>query len=199
MGFLQNFCSIFPLDKETLERCQPFSCGDVDLDDFFLHDTENYSHQMLGKSYCYCLNGDPSVIVCAFTLANSSMDIRHLPGSRRKKVTALIPREKQLSSYPAVLVCRIGVNMAFRKKGIGSEMLDFIKSLAVQPDNWSSCRFLTVDAYNNERTRRYYQINGFKDLFSTEEQEKEYIGFPPEKELKTRLMYYDLMLLSDKM
>jgi GNAT superfamily N-acetyltransferase len=126
------------------------------------------------------------------------MDIRHLPGSRRKRVTAFIPHEKQLSSYPAVLVCRIGVNTAYRKKGIGTEMLDFIKSLAVQPDNWSSCRFITVDAYNNEVTRQYYHTNDFKDLFSTEEQEKEYIGVPPEKELKTRLMYFDLMLLSDK-
>ncbi|GHT23137.1 hypothetical protein FACS189430_05950 [Bacteroidia bacterium] len=125
MGFLQDFCSVFPLDKAVLEQCQPFSCGDKDLDDFFLNDADNYNRQLLGKSFCYRLNDDTSVIVCAFT-------------------------------------------------------------------------FLTVDAYNTEATRRYYHTNDFKDLFSTEEQEKESIGMSPEKELKTRLMYYDLMLLSDK-
>jgi hypothetical protein len=59
-------------------------------------------------------------------------------------------------------------------------------------------RFVTVDAYNNEGTRRYYEAKGFKHLFSTEQQEKEYLCFPSEKELKTRLMYFDLILLSDK-
>ncbi|MDR0873033.1 MAG: GNAT family N-acetyltransferase [Prevotellaceae bacterium] len=85
--------------------------------------------------------------------------------------------------------CQYGV----QKKGIGTEMMDFIKS--VQHENWSSCRYITVDAYNNEVTRHYYETNGFQNLFSTEEQEKEYIGMPPEKELKTRLMYFDLILL----
>ncbi|GAP71616.1 GNAT family N-acetyltransferase [Candidatus Symbiothrix dinenymphae] len=198
MGFLQEFCTIHSFDTDVLGQCQSFSCGDADLDDFFINDADNFNGQLLGKSYCYRLDADPSVIVCVFTLANSSMDVKHLPGSRRKKVTALIPHEKHLSSYPAVLVCRLGVNIAFRKKGIGSELLAIIKSAVLLPANWAGCRFLTVDAYNNEITRHYYETNGFQNLFSTEEQEKEYIGMPPEKELKTRLMYFDLMLLSDK-
>ncbi|MDR3367050.1 MAG: GNAT family N-acetyltransferase, partial [Prevotellaceae bacterium] len=170
MGFLQENCTIYTFEREILEQCQSFDCGDTDLNDFFLNDAENFNRQLLGKSYCYRLDSAPSLIVCMFTLANSSMDVKHLPGSRRRKLTELIPHEKHLSSYPAILVCRLGVNSAFRKKGIGSELMNIVKSLAVQPANWSSCRFLTVDAYNNERTRRYYQINGFKDLFSTEEQ-----------------------------
>jgi hypothetical protein len=52
-----------------------------------------------------------------------------------------------------------------------------------------------VDAYNNEATRKFYESNGFLYLFSTEEQEKEYIGMPAENHLKTRLMYFDLIRL----
>jgi GNAT superfamily N-acetyltransferase len=196
MLFLEKSCSLTKFDSETLAQCQPFSCGDKDLDDFFLNDTDNYSRQLLGKSYCYRLREDPSIIVCAFTLANASMDVRHLPGSRRKKVTEFIPREKNLSSYPAYLVCRLGVNMAFRGKGIGTDLMDNIKLWVVQPDTKGGCRFITVDAYNNENTRRYYFANGFKDLFSTEQQEKEHIGMAPEKELKTRLMYFDLIQIA---
>ncbi|GHT42843.1 N-acetyltransferase [Bacteroidia bacterium] len=176
MDFLKDSCFISLLNSETLAQCQPFTCGDADLDDFFRNDTDNYSRQLLGKSYCYRLKNDASVMVCAFTLAYSSVDVRHLPNSRRKKITELIPHEKNLSSYPAILVCRVGVSKDFRGKG--------------------GCRYVMVDAYNNEATRRYYTANGFKDAFSTEEQEKEYLGMLPEKELKTRLMYFDLMLLS---
>jgi len=63
----------------------------------------------------------------------------------------------------------------------------------MESNNWSYCRYLTVDAYNNEVTRKFYEANGFNYLFSTEQQEKECIGMPEEKELKTRLMYMDLI------
>jgi hypothetical protein len=53
--------------------------------------------------------------------------------------------------------------------------------------------FLTVDAYNNAATRSFYEKNGFIYLFSSEQQEKDYIKMPPEQELKTRLMYFDLL------
>jgi len=123
------------------------------------------------------------------------MDVRHLPGSRKKKVIAEIPREKHLSSYPAMLIGRVGVNTDFGKCGIGSELIEFICSIAKSDNNWASCRFLTVDAYNNEKTLHYYEKNGFLYLFSSEQQEKSYIGMPDDKELKTRLMYFDLLKL----
>jgi GNAT superfamily N-acetyltransferase len=92
-----------------------------------------------------------------------------------------------------MLIGRLGVNKDFGKRGIGSELIRFIRSIAIKGDRWSSCRYLTVDAYNNETTRKFYEINGFTYLFSTEQQEKEYIGMPDSKELKTRLMYLDLI------
>jgi hypothetical protein len=60
---------------------------------------------------------------------------------------------------------------------------------------FSAYRYLTVDAYNNEPTLKFYKTNGFKTIFSSDNQEKEYVGLPQNKELKTRLMYFDLMLL----
>jgi GNAT superfamily N-acetyltransferase len=138
------------------------------------------------------------MIICAFTLSTSSIDGRNLPNNRRKKLTKNIPVEKRMKSYPSVLIGRLGVNKEFRGKGIGTELMENV----IKP--WFSnyqlgCRYLTVDAYNNEFTLRYYENNGFKYLFSTEQQEKAYIGIPEEAELKTRLMYFDLILLSDKM
>jgi GNAT superfamily N-acetyltransferase len=196
MNFLLEKCSLFPLNNKILSQCRPFSCGDADLDDFFCNDVEKFDRQLLGKSFCYRLDENPSVIVCAFTLANSSIDGRNLPNSRRKKLTVNIPHEKNLSSYPALLIGRLGVHRDFGKRGIGSELIRFIRTIALNEDNWSGCRYLTVDAYNNEITRNYYETNNFLYLFSTEKQEKEYIGMPENGELKTRLMYFDLIQLS---
>ncbi len=39
--------------KEAAEYCDPFSCGDDDLDDFFSHDVFLYEKELLGKTYCW--------------------------------------------------------------------------------------------------------------------------------------------------
>ena len=191
MGFIAKHCTFLPLSSENLK----FSCEDKDLDDFFFYDAEKYEQQLLGKSYCYRLDTDNDVVVCAFTLSNSSIDARNLPNSRKKKLTENIPHEKSLSSYPATLIGRLGVNKDFSGKGVGRELMGYIKHWMLLSSNLTACRYLTVDAYNNETTLKFYEANGFKNIFSSETQEKEYMGLHPDKELTTRLMYFDLILL----
>jgi len=191
--FLSSKLTFSPLDKDVINFCSPFLCGDKDLDDFFQNDAINYDNQLLGRPYCYRLKENKRVIVCAFTLSNSSIDSRYLPNSRRKKLTENIPHEKSLYSYPATLIGRLGVSKDFGGKGIGTELMDFIKLWLLERENRTACRFLPVDAYNKEKILNYYEKNGFKYLFSTGQQEKQYIGMPEDKELKTRLMYFDLL------
>ena len=190
MDFLRDNCKLYSHTGDMMT----FSCGDKDLDDFFNHDAIKYEQQLLGKSYCFRLNSDNTIVVCMVTLSNSSIDARNLPNNRKRKLTENIPHEKTLSSYPATLIGRLGVNMEFGGKGIGTELVKFIKQAILLPSNLTACRYLTVDAYNNAAVLKFYETNGFKTLFSSEMQEKEYIGLPQEKELKTRLMYFDLML-----
>jgi GNAT superfamily N-acetyltransferase len=192
MSFLKK-CSQFRIDEKTEAEWSQFSCGDKDLDSFFLKDAVNYERQLLGKTYCFALNEASSVIVCAFTLSASSIDVRNIPRSRRDKVTNNIPHEKSFSSYPATLIGRLGVSREYGGRGIGTELMDFIKQWLLEPGTKAACRYLTVDAYNNVKTLKFYETNGFKLLFSSEQQEREYIGLSPEKELKTRLMYFDLI------
>jgi GNAT superfamily N-acetyltransferase len=196
MGFLLDKCLIFPLNNGTLKHCRPFSCGENDLDDFFSSDADNYERQLLGKSYCFRLEDDMPEVICAFTLSNSSIDARNLPNNRRKKLTENIPHEKSLSSYPATLIGRLGVSRRYGGRGIGTELMEFIKQWLLEPGAKSACRYLTVDAYNSAPTLKFYETNGFKLLFSSERQEKEYIGLSPERELKTRLMYFDLIFIA---
>ncbi len=73
--------------------------------------------------------------------------------------------------------------------------MDFIKSWFVDGTNKTGCRFIVVDAYNTLNTLRYYSKNGFFELFSTEQQEKEFFELTDQVKLQTRLLYFDLIIL----
>ena len=142
MGFLEDNCTFAVLSKDLLESCNQFDCGHGDLNDFFTNDSQNYSSQLLGKSYCFLLDENPQEIVCAFTISNDSIKTNFLPNSRKKKVNKEIPRVKQFRSYPAVLIGRLGVSDKFKKNGIGRELMDFIKSWFIDPENKISRVFI---------------------------------------------------------
>lgn len=70
--------------------------------------------------------------------------------------------------------------------------MSFIKDWFRHEDNKTGCRFIVVDAYNEEKVLRYYEKNGFVPLYKTETIEKLYYDIPQEEPLKTRLLYFDL-------
>lgn len=55
MGFLLDKCKLKKMDDEILSTCHPFTCGDEDLDDFFLHDAMRYKAELLVKLIASCL------------------------------------------------------------------------------------------------------------------------------------------------
>ena len=196
MGFLEDNCTFSILSQDLIESCKAFDCGHDDLNDFFTNDSQSYSSQLLGKSYCFLLDENPKEIVCAFTISNDSIKTNNLPNNRKKRVNKEIPRVKHFRSYPAVLIGRLGVSDKYKQNGIGRELMDFIKSWFIDPENKTGCRFVVVDSYNEDIPLAYYQRNSFEFLFSSPEQEKAYMGLPEDYALKTRLMYFDLIVLS---
>lgn len=114
MSFLADKCTLRLYDEFVLNECFPFDCGHKDLNDFFANDAILYSAELLGKTYCFTLDANPSIIVCAFTVSNDSIKTTNLPNARKKRVLREIPNEKQMRSYPAVLFGRLGVNTNFR-------------------------------------------------------------------------------------
>lgn len=189
-------------NKTILANCRPFDCGNADLNEFFAKDVLNYTSELLGKSYCFTFDDDESQIVAAFTISNDSIKTYTFPNARKKKINAEIPRQKQMNSYPAVLIGRLGVNKAFRKitgedKSVGDQLIDFVKSWFIDKSNKTGCRFIVVDSYNDVAPLKYYKRNGFTELFSSEEQEKEYTNLPPNRDLATRLLYFYLIVLSE--
>ena len=110
--------------------------------------------------------------------------------------------EKNLRRYPGVLVGRLGINSEFAKQGFGSAVMTFIKTWFRSDENKTGCRFIIVDAVNSPDVLHYYQRNGFKFLYGSDENEAKALGINVKmlgkNPLRTRLMYYDLIDLDDK-
>lgn len=185
-------CVMLPYNHAVRERCLSFTCGDTDLDDFFLNDAERYAKELMGKTYCWITEEKPHRIVALFTLANDSIKTLHLDKTTRNRLNRPIDNPKRGRSYPATLIGRIGVNQAFQGMSIGTQLIQFIKDWFRHEDNKTGCRFLVVDAYNNPRTLRFYEQNGFRYLHGDEAEECAYYNISSEEKIATRLMYFDL-------
>lgn len=185
-----------PYTTEVAGYCAPFSCSDKDLDEFFAEDALHYDSELLGKTYAWIDVANPTNILGFVTLANDSIKARYIAASAKNRIQRGIINVKRGMNYPAVLIGRFGVSADYRGKGfnIGSQILDYIKRWFQSEDNKTGCRFIVVDAYNNEKTLRFYEKNGFKLLYKTEQEERSFLELDAHEELKTRFMFFDLKL-----
>lgn len=192
---LSEKCVMIKLDNDVLTHCEPFSCGDDDLDDFFANDAIAYEKDLLGKTYCWLLKSDNTKVVAMITLANAGIQTTHLQNNPKRHINKNIAFPKRGRTYPAVLIGRLGVSSDFQGKQykIGAQIMDFIKSWFDGVDNKTGCRFVLVDAVNNEHTLKYYIRNGFKPLFPRQEDEKTFYGIDCDEYLRTRMFYFDLL------
>ena len=194
---LNEKCQLAKVTQSVLDHTDQFTCGEDDLDEFFACDTIAYSKQLMGKTYCWVLKEQPTKIVGMITVANAGIQTTHLQNHPKRKLNTNIPYSKQGRTYPAVLIGRLGVSTDFQgpEYRIGAQIMDFIKKWFRSTDNKTGCRFILVDAVNNERTLRYYERNGFKPLFPRVNDEKTFYGINLEEDLRTRMYYFDLLSL----
>lgn len=202
MDTLFSSCFLGVLNEDAIKECEPFSCGDEDMDEFFRADAISYAKFCMGKSYCFRLTGNPQKIVACFTVSNDSIRLFDLGSSKKNKMWKEISnREKRLSRYPGILIGRLAVGEEFAGRGIGSDVIRFVKEWFVVEDNKSGCRLAIVDAKNSPSVLSFYMKNNFKFLFNTEEDENRYMAHSQtsslevldKKPLTTRLMYCDLL------
>lgn len=193
---LERDAVMYPYTEEVATYCNPFCCHDKDLDEFFSKDAFLYDRELLGKTYAWINASDPTQILGLITLANDSVKAQFMPNSARNRLQRSVTNAKRGMNYPAVLIGRLGVSVHCRGKGwnIGSQILDFIKGWFCSFDNKTGCRFIVVDAYNNEKTIHFYEKNGFRFLYKTEQEERAFLELAPIDPLRTRFMFFDLKL-----
>ncbi len=160
------------------DHVDQFDCGDEDLNDFIINDAPLYRKTLLAITYILEHKSSKKV-VAYFSVANDRISIKDFPTNtdfnrfRKHKFV----NEKRLRSYPAIKLCRLGIDKSVQGQQIGTFLIDFVSTLFVT-DNKSGCRFLTVDAYSEAIA--FYQKNDFTFLSSEDEGQH------------TRLMYFDL-------
>ncbi len=160
------------------EQVSEFNCGDDDLNEFIINDAPLYRKTLLSITYIL-VNKHNNKVIAFFSVANDRISIQDFPSDtdfnrfRKHKFV----NDKRLKSYPAIKICRLGIDKSVQGHQIGTFLIDFIATLFVT-DNKSGCRFMTVDAYS--QAIPFYIKNDFAFL-STEDEGQ-----------STRLMYFDL-------
>lgn len=221
MGYLLDNCLFARLTADIVDQCLPFQCSkDSDIDSFSHNGTKDnysdYNKEMMGYSHCFYTDSPIPEMVCAFSLSHTALRTAPLPNNRKNRFNKSIPNNKRRSQYPAILIGQLCVFDKFSHMNIGEEMLDLIKTLAIEETNNCAARYLVVDAVNNPKVLSFYKDNGFQFLFSSDTEELECLhniaketSFRKLKRFftkqplqiakcKTRLMYFDLILLSTK-
>ena len=215
MGYLLDNCRFGRLTSEIINQCQPYTCSkNADIDSFFHDNTpDNYRDywlEMMGTTHCFFTdekdNTTQPKMVCAFSLSNSSLRTDILPNNRRNRLNRSIPNAKRRFQYPAILIGELCVFDGFGHKTFGyniaDEMMNLIKTIAIDPDNNSSNRYLIVDALNSPEVIEYYKRNGFEFLFASDEEELEHLRSGHSSDVqncRTRLMFFDLVVLNQQM
>jgi len=154
-----------------------FDCGDGDLNDFLCNDSTNYQNQLIAKTYLF---SNQNGIVAFFSISN---DVLTDKGDRSiwNRLSRKIPNQKRKKVFPAVKLGRLGVSNIIQSGGLGKQIIELIIGLVLF-ESKSASRFLIVDAYNNERTIKFYNNNGFQFLLGDKDVNE-----------STRIMFLDLL------
>jgi len=173
---------VFCLEPDT--EIPAFDCGDSDLNAFLLDDAKSYQSQLLAVTYLVMEGSDAAAF---FSLSNDKLTCAPEDSFARRvwnRLQRKVPNPKRRQSYPAVKIGRLGVCSKMQGSGLGREILDWLKILFLT-ENRTGCRFITVDAYNNENTIGFYERNDFTLLTESD------------KDSDTRQMYFDLKPFAD--
>ena len=135
-----------------------FDCGNKDLNEFLLKDSKVYMDRRLAVTYIIESDNDT---VGYFSVSNDKLTVREVDKSAWRKIKRFFNHEKHRSDYPAVKVGRLAVNKKYQGSDIGSDILNFIKSMFVHK-NRTGCVFVTVDALREALP--FYLKNSFKCL-----------------------------------
>lgn len=156
----------------------PFCCGDNDIDEFFAVDSILGGKELMSVTYAF-LHEDDDRVLGFFSVSNDAIKKEDCPRSAFERVANLVTREKRYSSMPATKIGRLGISQTEQRSGLGTAILDYLKAWFTI-GNKTGCRFLIVDAYNQEIIQNFYKKNGFLFLTGTDEN------------AITRIMYFDL-------
>lgn len=155
---------------------QDFDCGDEELNEYYHLEVLAHREELLTQTYCFYREGTSQLESVAFVdFCNDAVRLEKTTPQTRDE----IPEGKRHYKYfPAVKITRLGVSVEAKGKNVGSFLLETVKHFFLR-DNRTGCRFVTVDAYNNERVLNFYVAHNYFELMKVSEaQMKDRIQIP---------------------
>jgi len=159
--------------------CQPFDCGDDDLNEYFHKDAILHRRELLTQTYYLHLSKYPFVALALLDFCNDVVQLKKY----ESVINIDLDPRKRYKNLPAVKLTRFGVLKDYQGMNIGSHTLNMVKKFFMT-DNRTGCRFITVDAYNKPEVIHFYQKNNFELLTDLD------------KTKHSRSMYFDLKRLA---
>ena len=156
----------------------PFHCEDDDLNAFLIEDAKDGMDEMMSVTYLFV---DPKAnkTVAYYTLLNDKVAYDPLNKSIWNRINRHIINRKRRKTYPCMKIGRLAVSEEYAKCGLGSQIMDFIKTSLVFT-SIAGCRFLTLDAY--AKATEFYKKNNFEYFTMLDAMDS------------TRQMFFDLKL-----
>lgn len=161
----------------------PFVSEDEDLNNFLTEDAKNYSADLMAVTYLF-IDKKKQQTVAYFSLLNDKMAYDPRERSLWNRLNRLIPNNKRRRNYPSAKIGRLAVAKEYARKGLGSQIVEFIEAFLVKNPKLG-CRFLTVDAYSGATD--FYRKNDFEYFTMLDSLDS------------TRLIYFDLKPFKDSL
>jgi hypothetical protein len=159
-----------------------FDCGEPDLNEYFQEEALPNKAALVGQPYYLHEATAEQIPVALIDLCNDSVRRKSSKQQPGYLQAADVEEAKHYPFLPAVKITRFGINLPFQGMDLGSHTLNMIKKLFIT-ENRTGCRFLTVDAYNQNAVLHFYQKNEFKFFYDKD------------KDKVTRSMFFDLKRL----
>lgn len=160
----------------------PFECGDDDLNSFLNDKAIHFKNELLATTYLLESNDKTIAYVSIYndSLAVQEKDFASTSALNRTVKKIIDHPKRYLRQFPAIKIGRLAVCNVTKKerKGIGTNLVNYVINLAIEQNSDCACQLITVDAY--KESLLFYEKLGFNYL--TEK----------DKNDDTRQMYYDL-------
>lgn len=152
--------SFFKLNENTILK--PFDSVDKDLNDFLFDDSKNYHKNLLATTH---IIENSEKTLAYFSIFNDTLFADDLKFESKNQIIKFVkshlPSQKRhIRNFPSIKIGRLAV--CRKEKGFGTLIIQWIIDYAINCNQTSACKFITVDAYN--QSLGFYEKMGFKFL-----------------------------------
>lgn len=138
-------------DLPELDFTEKDGSDPLGIHKFYYNDLQRYQKSNLSTVRLVKIEDE---IVGYFTVSMNAIELDKL--GKDEKVKNTTPKK-----YPAMLIGRMGVDKKYRQKGIGAEICQFCKGLAIEVSQDVACRYVILHTTDDKNKISFYNKSGF--------------------------------------